>query len=259
MQEVNKIETLKQKWVCTTRNASQIQNGTDQKSCDIFVDNLFEEAQKVRAVCTQQAKVKSQVDTTIKLWKNGFTVNDGELRSYTDVANQRFLDSVKKGELPPELQKICEKEEVDVKVDDKKDELYTVKKPVFHPFSGQGYRLGSATPRVIYKVKRDVEETEKKKPTVVLNYSEPITSIQIWLADGTRIVQKFNISHRISHVRDFITTYQGHQGRSPFILTTSLPFRELLNESLTLEEADLKNAVVVQRLKTMAEPFRGLS
>ncbi|XP_008115271.2 UBX domain-containing protein 2A isoform X2 [Anolis carolinensis] len=258
MQEVDKIETLKREWVCTPRKDSQVQNGTDQNSCDIFVNNLFEEAQKVGAVCTQQAKVKSQADTTIKLWKNGFTVNDGELRSYTDVANQRFLDSIKKGELPPELQKICGKEEVAVKMDDKKHEVYTLKKPVFHPFSGQGYRLGSATPRVIYKVKRDVEEIEKKKPTVVLNYSEPTTSVQIWLADGTRIVQKFNISHRISHVRDFIT-HQGQHGRSPFTLTTSLPFRELLNESLTLEEANLKNAVIVQRLKKTTEPFKGLS
>lgn len=40
-----------------------------------------------------------QADTIITLWKNGFTINDGELRSYTDVANQRFLDSIKKGQV----------------------------------------------------------------------------------------------------------------------------------------------------------------
>lgn len=46
---------------------------------------------KVRIVLTPQ------VDVIIKLCKNGFTVNDGELRSYADVASQQFLDSVKKG------------------------------------------------------------------------------------------------------------------------------------------------------------------
>ncbi|XP_061478692.1 UBX domain-containing protein 2A [Rhineura floridana] len=259
MQEIDKNETLKQEWACKPRTNDQMQNGGGKKGCDLFVDDLFEEAQKVGAVCKEQPQIKNRVDTTIKLWKNGFTVNDGELRSYTDVANQCFLDSVKKGELPLELQKICDKQEVDVKVDDKKDEVYALRKSVFHPFSGQGYRLGSATPRIICKGKRDVEEMEKIKPTVVLNHSEPITNIQIWLTDGTRIVQKFNISHRISHVRDFITNYQGHQGRNPFMLTTSLPFRELLNESLTLEEANLKNAVVVQRLKKNSEPFLNLS
>ncbi|XP_053141480.1 UBX domain-containing protein 2A [Hemicordylus capensis] len=259
MQGVDKLENMKQGWVCRPRTDDQIHNGTEQKACDILVDSLFEEAQKVGAICTQEAKAKSQADTTIKLWKNGFTVNDGELRSYTDVANQRFLDLIKKGELPPELQKICDKEEVDVKVDDKKDEMYILRKPVFHPFSGKGYRLGSATPRITSKVKRDVEETEKKRPTVVLNDLEPITSVQIWLADGTRIVQKFNVSHRISHVRDFITNYPGSQGRTPFMLTMSLPFRELLDESLSLEEANLQNAVIVQRLKKDSEPFRSLS
>ncbi|XP_070789118.1 UBX domain-containing protein 2A [Pituophis catenifer annectens] len=252
MQELDKIEILNPEWICQPKTDGQIQNGTKQNNC---VDNLFEEAQKVGAVCSEQAKA----DTIITLWKNGFTINDGELRSYTDVANQRFLDSIKKGQLPLELQKICDKEEVDVKVDDKMDELYMSPKAVFHPFSGAGYRLGSATPRIISKVKKKGEETEKRKPTVVLNNSEPITRIQIWLADGARIVQNFNISHRISHIRDFIIDYQRYQGRRPFTLTTSLPFRELLNESLTLEEANLKNAVVVQRLKNNIEPFRSFS
>lgn len=61
---------------------------------------------------------------------------------------------------------------------------------------------------------------------------------------------------RISHVRDFITKYQGSEGGVPFTLTTSLPFRELQDETLTLEEAKLENAVVVQRLRKTTEPFR---
>ncbi|XP_039201823.1 UBX domain-containing protein 2A isoform X4 [Crotalus tigris] len=202
MQELDKIETLNPEWICQPKTEGQIQNGTEQNNCDDCVDNLFKKAQKVGAVCSEHAKA----DTVITLWKNGFTVNEGELRSYTDVANRCFLDSIKKGELPLELQKICDKEEVDVKMDDKKDKLYTSPKAVFHPFSGPGYRLG-----------------------------------------------------RISHIRDFIIDYQRHQGRRPFTLTTSLPFQELLNESLTLEEANLKNAVVVQRLKNNIEPFRSFS
>jgi len=46
-------------------------------------------------------------------------------------------------ELPFELRKVFDKEEVDVKVEDKKDKVYlSSKKPMFHPFSGHGYRLG---------------------------------------------------------------------------------------------------------------------
>ncbi|NWU97599.1 UBX2A protein, partial [Upupa epops] len=252
------IKTAKKEWVCKSGASDQVFNGTEQ-NCDYFVDNLFEEAQKVGAICMSSTTVKNQVDVIVKLWKNGFTVNDGELRSYTDVANQQFLDSIKKGELPFELQKGFDKEEVDVKVEDKKDTVYlSSKKPAFHPFSGHGYRLGSATPKVISKVRDDHQGPDNKRhlPLVPLNDLEPITNIQIWLADGERIIQKFNVSHRISHIRDFITKYQGPQGSAPFTLTTSLPFQELQDETLTLQEAKLENAVVVQRLQKITEPFR---
>ncbi|NWI95854.1 UBX2A protein, partial [Pitta sordida] len=254
---MDNITRVKKEWVCKSGSEDQILGGPEQ-NCDYFVDDLFEEAQKVGAMCVPPATIRSQVDVIIKLWKNGFTVNDGELRGYSDAANQQFLDSIKKGELPFELQKAFDKEEVDVKVEDKKDEVYlSSKKPVFHPFSGHGYRLGSATPRIISKVRDDHPGADDKRhlPLVPLNDLEPITNIQIWLADGERIIQKFNVSHRISHVRDFITKYQGSEGSVPFTLTTSLPFQELQDETLTLEEAKLQNAVVVQRLRKTTEPF----
>lgn len=45
-------------------------------------------------------------------------------------------------ELPLELEGTFDKEEVDVKVEDKKNEVCMSTKPVFQPFSGQGHRLG---------------------------------------------------------------------------------------------------------------------
>jgi len=38
-----------------------------------------------------------QVDMVLKLWKNGFSVDDGPLRDFKDPANKEFLDSVSKG------------------------------------------------------------------------------------------------------------------------------------------------------------------
>ncbi|XP_010080995.1 PREDICTED: UBX domain-containing protein 2B-like [Pterocles gutturalis] len=37
------------------------------------------------------------VQILLKLWRNGFSLDDGELRSYTDPKNAQFLESIKRG------------------------------------------------------------------------------------------------------------------------------------------------------------------
>lgn len=145
-----------------------------------------------------------------------------------------------------------------LKLKTKKHEVCVSTKPVFQPFSGQGHRLGSATPKIVSKAKSVEAENEGTLSAVPLNNLEPITRIQIWLANGERTVQRFNVSHRVSHIKDFIEKYQGSQRSPPFALATALPFLTLLDETLTLEEADLQNAVIIQRLQITSEPFRNL-
>lgn len=41
--------------------------------------------------------------TSGRLWQNGFSINDGELREYTDPQNSAFLSSIRRGEIPHEL------------------------------------------------------------------------------------------------------------------------------------------------------------
>ncbi|XP_032149881.1 UBX domain-containing protein 2A [Sapajus apella] len=258
MKDVDNLKSIKEEWVCETGSDNQPLGNNQQSNCEYFVDSLFEEAQKVGSKRLSSTEQKKQVDVNIKLWKNGFTVND-DFRSYSDGASQQFLNSIKKGELPSELQRIFDKEEVDVKVEDKKNEVCMSTKPVFQPFSGQGHRLGSATPKIVSKAKSIEVENKNNLSTVLLNNLEPVTNIQIWLANGKRIVQKFNISHRVSHIKDFIEKYQGSQRSPPFFLATALPVLRLLDETLTLEEADLQNAVIIQRLQKTAAPFRELS
>ncbi|MBZ3881350.1 Olfactory receptor 49 [Sciurus carolinensis] len=146
MKEVDNLESVKEKWVSETGSNNQPLSDNQQTNCEYFVDSLSEEAQKIGAKCWSPTEQKKEADVSIKLWKNGFTVN-GDFRSYSDGASQQFLNSIKKGELPSELQGIFDKEEVDVKVEDKKSELCVSTKPVLQPFSGQGHRLGSATPK----------------------------------------------------------------------------------------------------------------
>ncbi|XP_051954982.1 UBX domain-containing protein 2A-like isoform X1 [Xyrauchen texanus] len=189
------------------------------------IEDLLDEVEKISSVASSSKKV----EIVVRLWKNGFTVNYEDLRSYYLEENQKFLDAIKRGELPLELEERAEDEELEVNVEDMKDEVYVPKKKAFHPFTGRGYRLGSVAPRA------------------------EVTSLQIWLADGRRLVQRFNLSHRISDVQDFVE--QAQRTNAPFILTTSLPFRELRDEGQSLEGADLSNAVIVQRPINSQAPF----
>lgn len=38
-----------------------------------------------------------KVEMVVRLWKNGFTVNDEDFRSYSIPENQDFLDAIKRG------------------------------------------------------------------------------------------------------------------------------------------------------------------
>lgn len=40
---------------------------------------------------------ESHTEVTLKLWKEGFSINDGTVREYADPANREFLDSVRRG------------------------------------------------------------------------------------------------------------------------------------------------------------------
>lgn len=46
---------------------------------------------------------KPPAEVTLRLWRDGFSVDDGELREYADPANTEFLNSIRRGEIPQEL------------------------------------------------------------------------------------------------------------------------------------------------------------
>ncbi|KAJ8378810.1 hypothetical protein AAFF_G00236270 [Aldrovandia affinis] len=212
------------------------------------VEDLLDEVGRIGSVPTADKKV----EIVVRLWKDGFTVNDDDLRSYSQDENQHFLEAIKRGELPVELERRSEEGELEVNVEDMKEVKYVRRKKSFLPFTGRGYRLGSVAPRVVAR-SPSLHDDLPPVPLVELNDTQPVTSLQIWLADGRRLVQKFNLSHRVSDVQDFVE--QSERTGRPFVLTTSLPVRELSEGGLSLAEADLSNAVIVQRPLNTRAPF----
>ncbi|XP_072007975.1 UBX domain-containing protein 2B isoform X2 [Engystomops pustulosus] len=190
------------------------------------------------------------VQIVLKLWSNGFSLDDGELRSYTDPLNAQFLESVKRGEIPVDLQRMVHGGQVRLDMEDHQDQEYVKPRLKFKAFSGEGKKLGSLTPEIISTPSSPEEEHKPFLNTdVELDEHVPTTKIQIRLADGSRLIQRFNLSHRISDVRHFIIQARSDFAQTDFVLVTTFPNAELTDEEQTLEEADILNTVILQRMK----------
>ncbi|XP_027575229.1 UBX domain-containing protein 2B [Pipra filicauda] len=190
------------------------------------------------------------VQILLKLWRNGFSLDDGELRSYSDPINAQFLESVKRGEIPMELQRLVHGGQVNLDMEDHQEQEYVKPRLRFKAFSGEGQKLGSLTPEIV-STPSSPEEEEKSilNAPVLIDDSMPATKIQIRLADGSRLIQRFNQTHRIKHIRDFIIQSRPAFATTDFVLVTTFPNKELTDESLTLQEADILNTVILQQLK----------
>uniref|UniRef100_A0A8D0GIW7 UBX domain-containing protein 2B n=1 Tax=Sphenodon punctatus TaxID=8508 RepID=A0A8D0GIW7_SPHPU len=190
------------------------------------------------------------VQILLKLWRNGFSLDDGELRSYTDPTNAEFLESVKRGEIPVELQRLVHSGQVNLDMEDHQEQEYVKPRLKFKAFSGEGQKLGSLTPEIV-STPSSPEEEEKSilNAAALVDNSVPTTKIQIRLADGSRLIQRFNRTHRIKDIRDSIIQYRPAFATADFVLVTTFPNKELTDENLTLQEADILNTVILQQLK----------
>ncbi|KAJ7396810.1 UBX domain-containing protein 2B [Pitangus sulphuratus] len=221
-----------------------------------IVAELFKEAKEHGAVPLDEASRasgdfgKAKVQILLKLWRNGFSLDDGELRSYSDPINAQFLESVKRGEIPMELQRLVHGGQVNLDMEDHQEQEYVKPRLRFKAFSGEGQKLGSLTPEIV-STPSSPEEEEKSilNAPVLIDDSMPATKIQIRLADGSRLIQRFNQTHRIKHIRDFIIQSRPAFATTDFVLVTTFPNKELTDESLTLQEADILNTVILQQLK----------
>lgn len=79
---------------------------------------------------------------TLKLWQDGFTINDQELRSYNDPKNKEFLEAIKRGEIPMEIRQELQSGEVRLDMEDHRHEEYVPPKVKVKAFTGKGHMLG---------------------------------------------------------------------------------------------------------------------
>ncbi|KZO94590.1 SEP-domain-containing protein [Calocera viscosa TUFC12733] len=203
----------------------------------------------------------------LTFWQEGFSVDDGPLYRYDDPANAQLLEQINAGHAPPQALNVRVGQPVEVRVARRTDEHY--KPPPPRPFGGSGHRLGAPTPTVAGadaptaasilmpgtfppSSRSSITVTHSSAPAASprsfeVNMAEPNTSVQVRLADGTRLVCRMNHTHTVGDIRNFINASRPENAARAYNIQTTFPSRVLDNESQTVKDAGLLNSVVVQR------------
>ncbi|XP_060056980.1 UBX domain-containing protein 2B isoform X2 [Erinaceus europaeus] len=214
-----------------------------QPSTGKIVNELFREAREHGAVPLNESTRASDDDKS-KVADTDWAV------PFVRGLNTSMEKISFKIEIPLELQRLVHGGQVNLDMEDHQGQEYIKPRLRFKAFSGEGQKLGSLTPEIVSTPSSPEEEDKSILNAVVLiDDSVPTTKIQIRLADGSRLIQTFNSTHRILDIRDFIIQSRPEFAALDFILVTSFPNKELTDESLTLQEADILNTVILQQLK----------
>ncbi|XP_047156676.1 plant UBX domain-containing protein 4-like [Vigna umbellata] len=182
----------------------------------------------------------------IVFWSNGFTVNDGPLRRLDDPENASFLESIKKSECPKELEPADRRSSVNVNLI-RRNENYPEPVKQHVPFQGVGRTLGSSSTSVPTASSTPPTTAPSPSAGLVVDQSLPSTSIQVRLADGTRLISHFNHQHVISDIRAFIDASRPGSRQNYQLQIMGFPSRVITDETQTIEQAGLANSVVIQK------------
>ncbi|KAJ8564420.1 hypothetical protein K7X08_000880 [Anisodus acutangulus] len=157
-----------------------------------------------------------------------------------------FLESIRKSECPKELEPTDGKTSVRVNLT-RSEEDCPVPKKRHASFQGMGRTLDAPAVDSTVVVS-SFTAAPALSTDLVVDQTQPSTTIQVRSADGTRMVSRFNLQHNIRDIRGFIDASRLDGPRSYKLQTVAFPPKELADLDQTLEQAGIANSVVIQKL-----------
>lgn len=210
------------------------------------------------AAATSSRPRHPKVSRTLHLWADGVSIDDGPLLRFDDPNNEHIMAEINQGRAPKALLDVQPDQEVDLNLEPHRDENYVAPKPKYKPFAGQGQRLGSPTPGPAPSLSSTARSApapaaaaaSSQPATMDVDDSQPTLQLQIRLGDGTRLVSRFNTSHTIGDVYNFVDRAAPSAGRA-WALMTTFPSKELDDKALVLGDISdfQRGGVVVQKWK----------
>ncbi|KAF9683334.1 hypothetical protein SADUNF_Sadunf04G0002700 [Salix dunnii] len=186
----------------------------------------------------------------IVFWTNGFSVDDGPLRRLDDPENASFLESIRKSECPKELEPSDRRSPVHVNLIRRDQKCPEPEKQRNVAFQGIGRTLGSSSASPVSEPTADAAPLSSAPAPLmglVVDETLPSTSIQLRLADGTRMVAHFNNSNTVNDIRSFIDASRPGGGRDYQLQLMGFPPKLITDPTQTIEQAGLSNSVVIQK------------
>ena len=127
----------------------------------------------------------------------------------------------------------------------------------YKPFGGEGKRLGSPTPgpssatpaQTAPSAPIPAASAATAAPSVDVDESQPVLTLQVRLGDGSRLQSRFNTTHTIGDVYQYVNTANPASSSRSYALMTTFPSKELSDKSAVLGDiAEFKRGgVVVQK------------
>eukprot|EP00825_Cyclidium_porcatum_P039485 TRINITY_DN4789_c0_g1_i3.p1 TRINITY_DN4789_c0_g1~~TRINITY_DN4789_c0_g1_i3.p1 ORF type:complete len:321 (-),score=93.34 TRINITY_DN4789_c0_g1_i3:130-1092(-) len=230
-------------------SGQMIEHPEPPKHKDPTVQNILQQAQdnalqkmknNVEKGEEQEVQKDSAEQCIITIYENGFKIDNGEFRDYAQPQNKVFLEELKQGYIPKELRNKYKKG-LSIALEDKSQEKYEQPPPPkYVAFSGQGQTLGQSP--IIKEEEQKVNIAQGKK--IQVDSSQPKTFVQIRYHNGQQQTLEINLSDKVQTIYNFIkdVNYKGN-----FQLIAGFPPKPL-NLQLTIEEAELMDSTVTQKL-----------
>ncbi|KAM0328607.1 hypothetical protein ACHAQA_005017 [Verticillium albo-atrum] len=189
-------------------------------------------------------------ERALHLWRDGFSIDDGELHRFDDPANAADLAQIRAGRAPLHLMNVRYDQPVDVKLH-QHEENYRRLPQAYKPFGGSGQRLGSEVPgdgntaaaaapaaaaaAAAAPSSAAAASTSSGVATTV-DESLPTLTLRIQMPDGSRLPARFNTTQTLDDVYSFISRASTDVAARPWVLATTFPNKEHTDRSLVLGE-----------------------